>query len=58
MIETGSRWLDVATVVLDQIEMVPQDVGASHTPTADHENDRQHDGLEACTWARGCGHHC
>ena len=48
VIEAGTWLLDVAAVVpLDQIQMVPQDVGASHTPATDHDSDRQAKGLES-----------
>jgi len=42
MIQAGAWLFDVATIVLlDEVQVVPQDVGPSHAPTPDHEGDRQ-----------------
>jgi len=47
MIEAGARLLDVAPVVLlDEIQVVPHDVGPSQAPAPDHEGDRQRQGFE------------
>jgi hypothetical protein len=47
MIEAGAWLLDVAAVMLlDEIKVVPHDVGPSRAPAADHEGDRQREGFE------------
>jgi len=57
VIEAGTWLLDVPAVVrLDEIQVVPQNVSASHTPTTDHEGDRQANGLESD--GRGVDHEC
>ena len=47
MIEAGAWLFDVAAVMLlDEIQMVPHDVGPTRAPATDHECDRQREGIE------------
>lgn len=56
MIETSARLFDVmAVMLLDEIQVVPHDVGPGRAPATDHEGDRQREGLEADGRVRG--HH-
>ena len=51
MIQAGAWLFDVAAVVLDEIQVVPHDVGPSRAPAPDHEGDRQCQGLETNEWS-------
>jgi len=48
MIQAGAWLFDVAPIVLlDEIQVVPHDVGPSRAPAPDHEGDRQCQGFES-----------
>lgn len=48
VIEAGTGRLDVpAGLVLDEVQVVPEDVCPGRTPASDHEAGRQKQGLQA-----------
>lgn len=54
VVQASSRLLDVVpALVINQVEVMPQNIAPGHTPAPNHKSDRQHEGLQSDERASG-----